>query len=161
MNNLFVEFSPSLTFGWLTPRGCSFNNIDSAPLLCASSDKVGKQSEHTQYQNHGYQGCCVFHTMIFFRCSVTPKTVYPSNLLGFKRAAGVGFGNYSGKIRWKFRNTAECLVKKGKEIQRNKVVAAQTLDDESVHGHRGGASEGSGCPTPDSFRLFATTAAGT
>lgn len=60
----------------------------------------------------------------------------------------------NGKIRWKFRNTAECPVKKGKEIQRNKVVAAQTLDDESVHGHRGGASEGSGCPTPRSAPLF-------
>lgn len=64
MNNLFVEFSLSLTFQCLTPEGSSFNNIDSAPLLCASSDKVGnKQSERTQYQNHGYQGYYVFHTM--------------------------------------------------------------------------------------------------
>lgn len=65
MNNLFVEFSPSLTFRCLTPRGCGFNNIDSALLLCASSDKIEKQSKRTQYQNHGYPACGVFHTKIF------------------------------------------------------------------------------------------------
>lgn len=48
--------------------------------------------------------------------------------------------------------TADCPVKKGKyrEIKSLK----QNLVDESVHGHRGGASEGSGCPRPDSFHIF-------
>lgn len=77
MNNLFVEFSLSLTFRCLTPGGSSFNNIDSAPLLCASSDKVGnKQSERTQYQNHGYQGCCVFHTMTFAILSLLKQYIW-------------------------------------------------------------------------------------
>lgn len=44
MNNLFFEFSPSLTFRCLMPTGFGFNNIDSAPFLCASSDKVWKHS---------------------------------------------------------------------------------------------------------------------
>lgn len=40
MNNLSFEFSPTLTFRCLMPTGFGFNNIDSAPFLCASSDKV-------------------------------------------------------------------------------------------------------------------------
>lgn len=76
MNNLFVEFSPSLTFLCLRPGGSSFNNIDSAPLFCASSDKVGKQRERTQYQNHGYQGCCVFHTMTFAMLSLLKRYIW-------------------------------------------------------------------------------------
>lgn len=44
MNNLFFEFSPTLTFRCLMPTGFGFNNIDSAPFLCASSDKVWKHS---------------------------------------------------------------------------------------------------------------------
>ena len=44
MNNLSFEFSPTLTFRCLMPTGFGFNNIDSAPFLCASSDKVWKNS---------------------------------------------------------------------------------------------------------------------
>lgn len=44
MNNLSFEFSPTLTFRCLMPTGFGFNNIDSAPFLCASSDKVWKHS---------------------------------------------------------------------------------------------------------------------
>lgn len=40
MNNLSFEFSPALTFWCLMHTGFDFNNIDSAPLLCASSDMV-------------------------------------------------------------------------------------------------------------------------
>lgn len=44
MNNLSFEFSPTLTFRCLMPTGFGFNNIDRAPFLCASSDKVWKRS---------------------------------------------------------------------------------------------------------------------
>lgn len=64
MNNLFFEFSPILTFRCLMPTGSGFNNIDSAPLLCASSDKVWKRSQCTWYQNRGYRGSCrMFHAL--------------------------------------------------------------------------------------------------
>ncbi len=56
MNNLFFEFSPNLTFRCLIPTGFGFNNIDSAPFLCASSDKVWKHSLCTWYQNQWISG---------------------------------------------------------------------------------------------------------
>lgn len=76
MNNLFVEFTPSLTFRCLTPGGSSFNNIDSAPLLSASSDKARKQRERTQYQNQGHQRWCVFHTMTFVILSLLKQYIW-------------------------------------------------------------------------------------
>lgn len=50
--------------------------------------------------------------------------------------------------------TAGCLVKKGKYREIKSLKEPQNRVDESVHGHRGGASEGSCCPRPDSFHIF-------